>query len=96
MLYVSIINAFLGILFGFFPLLAGIMFKNRKYGVYGFLGSIIGGAILGVFLSFPIAILLTWLILRSPLIKDNVVFESPAEVAGNNNENNTENYTENK
>ena len=68
--YFGIANVVLGILFGSFPLISGIKMKNRNYGVYGFIGSIIGGAILGILLSYPIAIIFTWLIFRNP--KDTV------------------------
>jgi NhaP-type Na+/H+ or K+/H+ antiporter len=65
--------------------------KNRKYGVYGFIGSIVGGAILGIFLSYPIAAILTWLILRKSFAKDSiddaVVNENPTEVEIDNTEN---------
>lgn len=64
--YIIAINIFLGILFGSFPLIAGIMAKNRKYAVFGFVGSVFGGAILGVFLSYPVAAIFLWLILRRP------------------------------
>ncbi len=63
-LYLALSNFLLGALFGFFPLLAGIKMKNRKYGVTGFVGSVFGGAIAGVFLAFPVAAVLTWLILK--------------------------------
>jgi hypothetical protein len=63
-LYLAIWNAVLGLLFGVFPLFMGLRFKNRKYGVFGFVGSIIGGSIAGVVLSFPVAFIFTWLILR--------------------------------
>ncbi len=46
--------------------------NNRKYGVYGFIGAISGRAILGVFLSYPIAAVLTWMILKKPTAGDNV------------------------
>ncbi len=65
-IYTTIINVVLGFLFGSFPLILGIKMKNRNYGVYGFIGSIIGGAVLGVLVSYPIAIISTWLILRKP------------------------------
>ena len=82
--YITVINVVLGFLFGTFPLIFGFIMKNRKYGVYGFIGSIVGGAILGIFLSYPIAAILTWLILRKSFAKDSVddavVNENPAEV----------------
>ncbi|MGB7210682.1 MAG: hypothetical protein WBD27_18645 [Pyrinomonadaceae bacterium] len=62
--YIIAANITLGFLFGSFPLIAGLILKNRKYGVFGFVGSIIGGAVLGVFLSFPFAVVFLWLILR--------------------------------
>lgn len=62
--YLTIINVVLGILFGSFPLISGLIFNNRKYGFYGFIISVIGGAILGIFLSYPIAAIFTWLILK--------------------------------
>lgn len=65
-LYSSIFNAGLGLLFGLIPLIAGFIKKERSYAVFGFLGAIIGGAILGIFLSIPIAAIFTWLILRNP------------------------------
>ena len=64
LIYLSVANAVLGVFFGFFPLITGIKLKNAKYGAFGFVGSILGGAIAGVFLSFPIAFIFNWLILR--------------------------------
>lgn len=89
--YIILINIFLGFLFGTFPLLFGIKMNNRKYGVYGFIGSIIGGAILGVFLSYPIAAVFTWLIVKKSFAEDSVddavVNENAAEVEIENIEN---------
>ena len=89
--YIILINIVLGFLFGTFPLLAGIKMNNRKYGVYGFLGAIIGGAILGVFLSFPIAAVFTWLILKNSYVTKTddalVVNETPVEVKTDTTEN---------
>jgi len=89
--YIILINIVLGILFGTFPLLAGIKMNNRKYGIYGFLGAIIGGAILGVFLSFPIASVFTWLILKKPVTPNSddalAVNEAPVEVKTDTTEN---------
>ncbi len=71
MLYAMLINIVLGFLFGTFPLLSGIILNNRKLGVYGFISSIIGGAVLGVFLSFPIAAVFTRLILKKSFAKED-------------------------
>lgn len=62
--YIVAANVVMGILFGSFPLIAGLLVKNRRYGVFGFIGSIVGGGLLGLFLSFPIAAIFVWLILR--------------------------------
>ncbi len=90
-LYTTLINIVLGFLFGSFPLIYGLKMKNRKYGVYGFIGSIVGGAILGVFLSYPIAAIFTWFILRKSFAKDDaeavVVNENPVEAEIDNTEN---------
>jgi hypothetical protein len=63
-LYIALFNMGLGILFGLVPLIFGFIRKERSYAVFGFLGSIIGGALLGIFLSIPVAAIFTWLILR--------------------------------
>jgi hypothetical protein len=60
-----VFNSVLGFLFGFFPLLAGLRLKNRKYGVFGLLTSVFGGVLAGIFIAFPAAAVFTWLILRS-------------------------------
>jgi hypothetical protein len=74
--YLIIWNIIAGIFFGSFPLLAGIRLRNRKYGVFGLVGSIVGGALAGIILSFPIAIIFTWLILRSIAVPAGAVDEA--------------------
>lgn len=64
--YSLIINAFIGLLLGLIPLILGFIRKERSYAVFGFLGSIIGGSLLGILLSIPITAIFTWLILRKP------------------------------
>ena len=59
-----IANVVLGFLFGTFPLVAGIRRGNRKYAFLGFVLSIAGGALLGLLLSYPLAMIFLWLILR--------------------------------
>ena len=66
--YAIAFNALLGVMFGSFPLLAGIILKNRKYGLFGFVASVLGGFLLGFLLAFPTAILFVWLILRKPVV----------------------------
>lgn len=64
-LYVTLLNIGIGIILGAIPLILGFLRKKRKYAMFGFIGSIIGGAILGIFLSIPIATVFTWLITRN-------------------------------
>ncbi|MDQ3749743.1 MAG: hypothetical protein M3367_12165 [Acidobacteriota bacterium] len=63
---IALIGAALGFLLGLIPLVLGLIKKKRKYAMFGFLGSLIGGALLGIFLSIPVASIFTWLILRKP------------------------------
>jgi hypothetical protein len=63
-LYATLINAGIGIVLGLIPLLFGYFNKRFKLGVLGFIAAIIGGAILGVFLSIPAAVIFTWLVVR--------------------------------
>ncbi len=81
--YSLIVNIVLSFLFGIFPLFLGIKLNNRKYGVIGFVAAVIGGGILGVFLSFPVAFIFTWLIIKNFLTAATsetiAVNEIPAE-----------------
>lgn len=63
---IAMVGTAVGFLLGLIPLVLGFIKKERSYGVFGFLGSLIGGAILGIFLSVPVAAIFTWLILRKP------------------------------
>lgn len=59
------IGGALGLVIGLIPLITGIVKKNFKFGIFGFLGSIVGGAILGLLLAIPVAAIFTWLILKN-------------------------------
>ena len=54
----------IGILLGLIPLILGIKKKNRKYGMYGFVGSVIGGVITYI-ISIIVVSIFSWLILRN-------------------------------
>lgn len=89
-LYITILNIGLGILLGAVPLILGFIRKERSYAVFGFLGSIISGAILGLYLSIPVAAIFTWLILRKPRNQSAeaaVINETPVDVKVENSEN---------
>ena len=61
-LYALLINAGLGALFGFIPLVTGFVKRQRKYAFWGFILSVVGGTILGLGLAVPISLVMTWLI----------------------------------
>ncbi len=63
---ITMIGTALGFILGLIPLVLGLIKKERKYAMFGFLGSLIGGALLGIFLSIPVTAIFTWLILRKP------------------------------
>lgn len=87
---IAMMGAALGLLLGLIPLVLGFIKKERSYAVFGFLGSIIGGSLLGVFLSVPIVAIFTWLILRKPKnepLEVVVVNENPIDVKIENSEN---------
>lgn len=58
--------AAVGLIVGLVPLIIGLVKRNIKYGLMGFVGSIIGGALLGLILAIPVAAIFTWLIVRGP------------------------------
>ena len=62
--YFALINAGIGLVLGLIPLLFGFFNKRLKLGIIGFVTAIIGGAILGIFLSIPATIVFTWLVVR--------------------------------
>jgi len=77
-----VVNIVLGFLFGAFPLLAGIRTGNQKRGILAFVLSIVGGALLGIIISFPLAMIFLWLMLRDratePVVSANPAPESNA------------------
>jgi hypothetical protein len=76
-----------GVVFGLIPLVLGLVKKNLKFGLIGFGSSIIGGAILGIFLSIPVSAVFSWLILRKPKAEESANTEnsSEAEIAETEN-----------
>jgi uncharacterized membrane protein len=80
-----LVGGTLGLVVGFVPLITGFVKKNLKFGILGFLASIIGGLILGLLLAIPIAAVFTWLILRGRRepVEVRVVNETPIDVSLN-------------
>ena len=60
--YMEIVNILLGLLFGSFPLIVGLRYGLRKHAILGFLFSLIGGAVAGIILAYPVAAIVTWII----------------------------------
>jgi MFS family permease len=88
-LYLALFGIVIGILLGLIPLILGIRKKKRQYGIFGFIASIIGGAISPILAAIVVAIF-TWLILRKPTVKepgDVVINENPVDVKIENSEN---------
>ena len=80
-IYAAIINAAIGFVLGLIPLLFGYFNKRLRMGFFGFVTAIIGGAILGIFLSIPATIVFTWLVVRKPKVESyaNSNADSPAD-----------------
>lgn len=59
-----LINTAIGFVLGLIPLVLGFFKKKIKLGLFGIIGSVIGGTILGIFLAIPITIIFSWLIVK--------------------------------
>lgn len=70
-MYVIIVGAIVGALLGLVPLILGRKRNKRRLGLYGFLATIVGGAIAPL-LAIIVAAIFAWLIIR----------EKPVETSG--------------
>ncbi len=77
-LYGTLFQVGIGLVLGLCPLILGFLRKNITYGVIGLIASIVGGALLGVFLSVPAAAIFTWLIIRGSKIAVVIDTDGPA------------------
>ncbi len=59
-----LINTAIGFVLGLIPLVLGFFKKKIKLGLFGIIGSVVGGTILGIFLAIPITIIFSWLIVK--------------------------------
>lgn len=66
LLYAMLITGAVGFVIGLIPLILGIVKKKTKLGMLGLLASTIGGALLGLLLAVPAAVIFIWLILKKP------------------------------
>ena len=60
----DVFGAILGAILGLLPLVLGFMKKKMMLGFLGFIGAVIGNAIMGLLLSIPIIAVVVYLILR--------------------------------
>ena len=74
-LYAALLGAGLGALFGLIPLILGMRRDKRRLGLYGFVASIVGGAIAPL-LSVVIVVIFSWII-----VKKKADAEPPVESA---------------
>ena len=68
--YVMIAGAILGALFGLVPLIVGRRRDRKRLGVYGFIASIVGGAIAPL-LGLIVAGIFFWLVVREKPAADD-------------------------
>ncbi len=69
--YIIYANIVFGILFGSLSLIVGLMRKKSKYAYVGFALAVVGGALGGIFLSYPITAVFLWLIVRDKKSADS-------------------------
>jgi hypothetical protein len=86
-LYVMLINAGIGLVFGLIPLALGLVKKNTKYGIYGIVTCIIGGAAIGIFASIPAAVIFSWLIIRKAKPAE-IERQTPTDLSADNPDDN--------
>lgn len=63
-MFFALVNAAIGLVLGLIPLLFGYFNHRLKLGLIGFLTALIGGSLLGVFVSVPATIIFTWFVVR--------------------------------
>jgi hypothetical protein len=63
--YIIYLNIIMGVLFGSLPLITGLALGDRRRAWIGFILAVIGGVLLGVFLSYPISLIFLLLIVRA-------------------------------
>jgi hypothetical protein len=79
MTYGPLLNAGVGLIFGLITLVLGFVKGKVKFGIYGFVACLIGGSILGLFLSLPALIFFSWMILKKPTAENVTEIESEFE-----------------
>lgn len=68
-IYTALINAAVGFFLGLIPLCFGFFNGRKKLGILGIVSSTIGGAVLGIYFSFPTIAIFMWLIIESKVAR---------------------------
>ena len=80
-----------GFVCGLVPLILGLKNQNRKFGILGFILSIIAGLPFSLLGALPVAGIFTWLILRKPAVAESAQAEVGAEAVDEKSINNSVN-----
>lgn len=81
-----IIGAIVGFVFGLIPLILGFKKQNTKFGIIGFVLTLLGGTFFSLLGALPVCGIFTWLILRKKAVEEKpaeveAVNENPVDVA---------------
>jgi len=80
-----IIGAIVGFIFGLIPLILGLKKQNAKFGIIGFVLTLLGGTFFSLLGALPICGIFTWLVLRKKIeekpVKVEMVNENPVDVS---------------
>ncbi len=74
-----IFGAIVGFVVGLVPLILGFTRKNIKFGVIGFVLSIVGGTFFSLLGALPISAVFSWLALRKPKFVESVEAENSSD-----------------
>jgi len=79
-----IVGFIAGFICGLIPLILGLKNQNRKFGILGFILSIIAGLPFSLLGALPIAGIFSWLILRKTKTTETADTESSSEIQVSN------------
>ena len=69
LIYGTLINAAVGLFLGLIPLCFGFFLGKKNLGILSIVGSPLGGAILGIYLTFSIIAISMWLIIEKKIAR---------------------------
>lgn len=74
----------IGFLLGLIPLVAGIIKRKIRLGVFGLIASMLG-ALVGFILAIPAMAIFTWLIVRDAHVAEDVASDAPPAASDERN-----------